>query len=112
AALSDGRILVAGGQDATGALKSVEIYQQDGTFSPGREMLVARSGHTCTALADGRVLAAGGSGDVPAETYDPVTNSWTAAELGTARRNHTATLLPDGRVLLAGGETADGATDL
>ena len=115
AALPDGRILVAGGWGVTGALRSVEIYQQDGTFLPAADMLRARVGHTCTALGDGRVLVAGGVGDGPslaAESFDPAANTWTAVENGTERWNHTATLLPDGRVLLAGGQTSDGASDL
>jgi len=114
-ALPDGRILVAGGQDATGALHSVEIYQHDGTFSYAHDLLSARAGHTCTTLADGRILVAGGAADAElpaAELYDPISNSWAAVDGGTARWNHTATLLPDGRVLLAGGETADGPAAL
>ncbi|HEY2015917.1 MAG TPA: kelch repeat-containing protein [Bryobacteraceae bacterium] len=115
AALKDGRILVAGGQDANGALRSVEIYQQDGSFAPARDMLRARGGHACTSLSDGRILVAGGLGDGPAvqaETYDPVLDIWTAAGNGIERWNQTATMLPDGRVLLAGGETADGPSAL
>ncbi len=115
AALPDGRILVAGGQDSAGALRSVEIYQADGTFAPAQDMLRARSGHACTTLSDGRVLVSGGLGDgaaVQGESFDAATNTWTPAENGTERWNHTATLLPDGRVLLAGGETADGVTGL
>ncbi len=115
AALQDGRILVAGGLDSSTALRSVEIYHQDGSFTRARDMLRARAGHTCTSLLDGRILVAGGQGDGPAveaETYDPATDSWTPAKSGAERWNHTATLLSDGRVLLAGGETADGPTAL
>ena len=115
AALPDGRILVAGGTGATGALRSVEIYQQDGRFLPAADMLRARAGHTCTTLSDGRVLAAGGQGDGPsltAEWFDPALNTWTPVEKGAERWNHTATLLPDGQVLLAGGETSEGTTDV
>lgn len=114
-ALQDGRILVAGGQGATGALQSVELYQQDGGFTFAADMVRARTGHTCTSLFDGRILVAGGLGEGPAvqaEIYDPATNTWTPAENGTERWNHTATLLPDGRVLLAGGETGAGPTGL
>src|SRR3954468_1458509 len=90
APLGDGRILVAGGVGFTGALRSTEMYQTDGSFVPGPNMLRARSGQTCTTLPDGHILVAGGQGDGPAveaETFDPVTNTWTAAVNGTERWN-------------------------
>jgi hypothetical protein len=115
AALPDGRILVAGGMGLTGPLRSVEIYQQDGSFVPAADMIGSRFGHACTALADGRVLVSGGPGEggsPAAEVFDSAANQWTAVEFGASRWNHSATPLPDGRVLLAGGQTGDGATGL
>ena len=116
AALPDGRILVAGGLGAAGVLRSVEIYQQDGTFQPAPDMIRGRFWHTCTTLSGGRVLVAGGLGEapsLPAEVFDPALNTWTPIETGTGRWNHTATPLPDGRVLLAGGwSTSGGSTPL
>jgi len=72
--LADGRVLIVGGQDATGRpLDSVEIYDPDTrTFLPGPSLsdvsvpepgvpvIGPRSHHTATLLADGKVLVAGG----------------------------------------------------
>lgn len=103
AALSDGRVLVAGGEGAQGTLATVEIYGLDGQFKPAAGMNFARSAHTCTLLEDGRVLAAGGA--APAEIYDPVTDSWIVLETpGLHRWGQTATKLGNGLVILAGGE--------
>jgi hypothetical protein len=77
-------------------------------------MIVARYGHTATALPDGTVLVTGGSGDTSAlassESFDPDATSWTdAGAMIEARNGPTATLLPDGTVLVVGGVNASGA---
>ena len=61
--LPDGRVLVAGGVDATGAaLASAEIYDPDAnSWSAALPLHVARAGHTATALYDGRIVIAGGA---------------------------------------------------
>jgi hypothetical protein len=70
--LSDGRVLVAGGGDAT-----AELYDPaTATFSSTGSMAVARSSHTATLLSDGRVLVAGGADNnagalASAELYQP-----------------------------------------
>ena len=78
-------------------------------------MKYRRSSHTLTVLPDGKVLATGGqtgtdgvdqtTGILPAELWDPDTNTWkTMASSRRPRLYHSsAVLLPDGRVLLAGG---------
>jgi hypothetical protein len=120
--LSDGRVLVAGGQVATGALgdntfASAELYDPGtGGFSPTGSMSTGRVGHTATLLTDGRVLIAGGRGAgmsgsgspfASAELYDARTGKFSATgSMTTVRREHTATLLSDGRVLIAGGTDA------
>jgi hypothetical protein len=104
-ALDDGRVLIAGGTGAEGALSSVELYGPGDEFAPGPPMSVARSGHSCTKLLDGRILVAG-SGH--AEIFNPLTSSWTPVRGDIApRRGHTATLLPGGSVVFAGGFIGD-----
>ncbi len=127
-ALSDGRVMVAGGcTDITCAtpLASTEIYDPiAGTFSPGPNMLQRRTFHSSTLLADGRVLFYGGKGygaGAPdggnlsaldsAELYDPTTNSFDYTRdpsgdqtyMTLSRSYHTSSALPNGTVLLCGG---------
>ena len=78
-------------------------------------MNFARSYQNLTLLPDGTVLASGGMSTsdgtditkavLPAEIWNPDTETWTtAASLTNGREYHsTALLLPDGRVLMAGG---------
>jgi galactose oxidase-like protein/Big-like domain-containing protein len=108
--LPNGKVLIAGGVDATDpnmtvATATAEIYDPaTGVFSPTGSMIAARVGHTATLLANGRVLITGGSGLSTAEVYDPATGSFSATgNMGLARASHTATLLPNGTVLVAGG---------
>ena len=107
--LSDGRVLVAGGWDRDGILKSAELYDPaTGTFSPTEDMATARAAHTASLLPDGKVLLAGGYNGkrsvLGAEVYDPDSNGFTrTGGMNTARSAHAAALLPDGRVLVTGG---------
>jgi hypothetical protein len=109
--LSDGRVLVAGGNDT-----SAELYDPTtGAF--------ARTGSTAvhpdigTALADGRVLFVGGGTPrsdplggsstffAAAEIYDPKSGTFGITDpLNTPRWHATVTLLNNGRILVAGGE--------
>jgi hypothetical protein len=113
--LSDGRVLVAGGQDGLISFDSVEIYdrRQDRWFEAA-PMITGRFGHAATLLANGDVLVAGGTyGTVvpsassaplsSAERYDPTLNSWsTVSKMAEVRVEHTATALRGGMVLVVG----------
>ena len=123
--LPSGKVLVAGGQPATGeprpqATATAELYDPaSGKWSATGSMAVPRSSHTATLLSTGKVLVAGGAVTGPgyggaqpgaatatAELYDPDTGTWTAtAAMAVPRYAFTATLLPDGHVLVAGGST-------
>ena len=114
--LSDGRVLLVGGEDSGsaggGALASAGVWDPaTDAFSSTGSLAEARTGHTATLLAGDHVLVVGGTaaGDsgrtlASAEVWDPVTGTFASAgAMADARQGHTATLLPDGRVLVAGG---------
>ncbi|HEY3044376.1 MAG TPA: kelch repeat-containing protein, partial [Vicinamibacterales bacterium] len=118
ALLSDGTVLIAGGDGAAGPSADVERYDiNTGVFSAAAPMSIARSHHASVVLQDGRVLVAGGTTagseiTQTAELYDPASNVWSAAgAMAEARLDHTASLLLDGRVLIAGGQTTGGVSD-
>ena len=99
------KVLVAGGQNSSGTLNSMEIYDPiSQTFTAiGDTLSVGRAGHTATLLSTGTILFAGGSGLASAEIYDP--NAHTSTPTGSMtvdRTNHGAAPLPDGNVLIAG----------
>lgn len=111
--LSDGRVLVAGGENTSQiAVNSAEIYNPaTGQWTLTSPMHYARENPTATLLKNGNVLIVGGysvDGNCcalsSAEIFDPKTGTFsTTGFMAVARRNHTATLLQDGRVLVAGG---------
>jgi hypothetical protein len=106
--LSDGRMLVVGGDKYGNELDSAEIWEPaTGLFGPAGLLADRRTGHTATLLTDGRVLITDGyisDGRRWAEIWDSATASFgPAPRLRPARDGHTITLLPDGRVLVAGG---------
>jgi Ca2+-binding RTX toxin-like protein len=88
-----------------------------GFFSPTGSMSVPRESAAAAPLPEGRVLVTGGSyydGSYhflsSAEVFDPATNSFSSAGIGsmtTARWLTAAAALPDGRVLVAGGRYSD-----
>src|SRR6266516_555257 len=105
--LANGKVLVAGGNDAT-----AELYDPaTNGWSPAASMGQERSEPAAILLPNGKVLVAGGDfGPNPpaylasAELYDPATNTWTpTGSMAVARRHPTATLLMDGRILVVGG---------
>lgn len=118
--LSDGHVLVAGGEGGSAPLASVEQYDlQTNHWAAASPLGQARSSHTATLLASGEVLVVGGmvasagvvSTTPTVELFDPVTERWRAGSpLNQARSAHTATRLPGGRVLVVGGEVLEAAT--
>ncbi|MBC3846765.1 discoidin domain-containing protein [Winogradskyella echinorum] len=61
-------------------------------------------------LADGRILATGGSSAGKATLYDPLTETWTAAEnMNYARGYQGAVTLSDGSVFTVGGSWSGGS---
>lgn len=122
--LSNGDVLVVGGEDRNRGVAQVERYDlKQGRWIAEGALGAVRSQHSATLLADGRVLIAGGvtpeplPGDLKkdgllhplasVEIYDPRTHlvSPTGA-MGIGREQHSATLLPDGRVLVLGGRSS------
>lgn len=120
--LLDGRVLIAGGETATGRLdvttNKVEVFDRTRrAFTLVAPMRVARTNHGSVALADGRVLVLGGKSNgavqSSAEIYDPVSNSWSAVgSMAVARAKPTALRLADGRVMVVGGGAQVGAVEI
>ncbi|CAF1539251.1 unnamed protein product, partial [Adineta steineri] len=59
--LTNGLVLVAGGQNSDGDVNSAELYNPStGTWTTTESMSIARKYHTASTLANGSVLVAGG----------------------------------------------------
>jgi len=113
--LSNGKVLVVGGNDGGHDLASAELYDSHkANWTLAAPMHDARSFHTATLLRDGRVLVCGGFGASDGrsasnslntvEIYDPYQNKWVdTASMSVARSRHTATALLNGDVLVVGG---------
>jgi hypothetical protein len=109
--LGDGRILVTGGEGASGVLSSCEIYD-GGNWTTTSSMATPRTEHTAVLLLDGRVLVIGGRNSSgitnSCEIWDG--DSWRAvSSLNNARCLHTAITLQSGKVLVIGGKGLSGA---
>ena len=115
--LTDGRVLIAGGDGAEGPSSAVTVFTTEGIFQPAAPMLTARSGHQAVLLPTGKVLVTGGlspSGIAldSTEIYDPASDSWSlAGPMSSRRARFGAVLLKDGRVLVAGGTSGESVLD-
>ena len=124
--LSDGRVLVAGGELFFTPSPSAELYDPaTGTWSATGPLRTRRVDHSAVLLdrapcgdVCGMVLVAGGQNETnpttssntapitSAELYDPEAGTWSAtSSLATARSHHGVTLLDNGKVLISGGNT-------
>jgi len=111
--LSNGKVLVVGGQGGDGkALAGVELWDAaSAVWRAAPAMAMARYGHAATLLDDGRVMVSGGIGSAgepiaTVEIFDPETNRWTPGVSMLYRvAGHVASLLSNGDVLVAGGRT-------
>jgi N-acetylneuraminic acid mutarotase len=115
--LPDGKVLAAGGEDATSTpLSSAEVFDPaTNAWTATTNSMPATSGrfaHTSTLLPSGKVAVVGGkaNGGALGDTEifdpgtDPVSGTWSAGpSLVSARFSHTTTLLPSGALLAAGG---------
>jgi endoglucanase len=117
ATLSDGRVLVAGGQDGSGnATASAEIYDPTtNAWSAAAPMGSARVYAAAAPLPGDRVLVTGGdvggATSASTEIYDGTTDTWSpAAPMEYARADGAAVAMDDGTVwVLGGGPPADNA---
>jgi Galactose oxidase, central domain/Kelch motif len=107
--LTDGRVLLLGGQTDSGFISSAELYDPtSGTFRATGSMSGARQNHVAVLLHDGKVLVAGGdfgTGNrlVSAELYDPATGRFSpTGSMTNELVGLAANLLSDGRVLVVG----------
>ncbi|MFD2514979.1 kelch repeat-containing protein [Pontibacter locisalis] len=112
--LSDGRVLVFGGNDywISNLVKyvSAELYDpQTKTWSFAASMSQERDHFSSVLLNDGTVLAIGGMNQTDeelssCERYDPATDTWQSiSSMAAPRALHKAVKLNDGKVLVAGG---------
>jgi hypothetical protein len=107
--LSNGKVLIAGGQGASGRLSSTVLFDPaTGAMTAVGAMGTARASHTATLLNNGQVLVTGGAVDgepaTRAELFDPDTGRWSSTSaMSKPRRQHSATALANGKVLVTGG---------
>ena len=110
--LTSGKVLIVGGDDDSGYLNSVELYDPETKlFTSTGSLDEARYNHTATLLTSGKVLIVGGEGERgylnSVELYDQETKLFTSSgSLTDARNSHTATLLNSGKVLIHAGAGA------
>ncbi len=120
ALLTDGSVLIAGGQTqvvpAAYTATAVRWRPDTGEFVDTDPMLVSRRSFTLTVWQYGGVLAAGGrnaSGTLSSAERYMQASGWSGLpDLPAGRSGHSAALLPDGRVLLSGAGAGAAATVL
>ncbi|MBW2734682.1 MAG: hypothetical protein JRH20_20030 [Deltaproteobacteria bacterium] len=114
-ALSDGRVMVAGGKGGSGLICEVGIFDPvSGSWQSASPLPQPRFGHRLQTLPDGVVLLLGGvDGDGVAPgvlCWDPAQDSWReVGKLKKGRRFTETVVLDDGSCLVVGGAVPGGA---
>jgi MYXO-CTERM domain-containing protein len=114
AALGDGKVLVAGGEDANDWKAGAEVFDPaSGTWAKVGPLPQKRSEISAVRLGDGRVLTCGGSSTdgnggyttlSDCAAYDPAAGTWTPTKsLPAARERYRMNALADGRAFFSGG---------
>jgi N-acetylneuraminic acid mutarotase/serine/threonine protein kinase len=110
----DGRIYAIGGENASGRLDIVEVYDPStNTWARAAPMPTARNHLAATVGPDNLIYAIGGVSSIPkiVEAYNPSTNKWTTvAPTPTARHGMAAVTGPDGRIYAIGGTGPGGVS--
>ncbi len=120
--LKNGKVLVIGGADQTGApTRSCELYDPaTNKFTSTGNLRTPRVGHTANLLPNGTVLVAGGTNNLTdvtkavfgtlssTEIYNPTTGTWSNGRNMSRRRlGAGSAVLPNGRILITGGVTVN-----
>ena len=111
--LSDGNVLILGGENVTGIINTAEVYDPgSGAFHTIGLMNNARGYATAKLLPNGDVLIVGGLDNngtnlSSAELYHANGTFTVTGPMSTPRLNIAVTLLPNGLVLVVGHGTAD-----
>jgi N-acetylneuraminic acid mutarotase len=112
--LSNGNIVVAGGENNNSVMASTEVYSPlTSSWTNSGNLNVARSNASALLLPSGMVLVAGGcvsnclgATTASAELYSSVSGKWSSTgSMAKARTYFGMVLLPSGKVLAAGGCT-------
>ena len=109
AAVIGHRLYVAGGANAGGSLRSLEIYDfRSGRWRSGPSFPGPARNHTTGIASGGRFYVLAGRDDrnfTAAERYDPRRRRWQRLpDLGTPRGGVASARLRDGRIVVFGGE--------
>lgn len=114
--LSNGNVVIAGGENNNQALDSTEVYSSmTGQWTYSGNLNVARSNHGAVLLPNGSILVAGGctggclgATTASAELYNSVSGKWASTGSMLTARTYFGMAMeagPGGRVLVAGGCT-------
>ncbi|HLJ50883.1 MAG TPA: kelch repeat-containing protein [Bryobacteraceae bacterium] len=112
ALLSNGNVLVAGGQNSAGALASADLYDpMANTFAPSsHSMAQARANGSALPLPNGMILLAGGTTSQVVELYDPLADRfYPTGSLQQSDNGLLPVLLNNGDVLVIGVTTGPSA---